>query len=36
MFAEGFAYGRLIGIGVIVLIIVLVTWAVKTFVANDD
>jgi hypothetical protein len=36
MFADGFAYGPLITIGVIALIVVMVWWVVTTFFPRDD
>ena len=36
MFADGFAYGPAVTIGVIALIVVIVWWVVKTFFPRDD
>jgi hypothetical protein len=36
MFAEGFAYGQWVTIGVIALIAVLVLWFVRKFIRHDD
>jgi hypothetical protein len=36
MFADDFAYGRWVTIGVIALIAILVLWFVKKFIRPDD